>query len=286
MISVNPMAFSTVGFTAAVNPMTILYSSLILLALAALFSVLLAVLGRKLAIKQDDRIEKVEKLLSGANCGGCGFAGCAAFAKALVEKKAELSACNATSKANKDEIVKILGISDSGEETKVVVCCCGGNNAVDKYDYMGYGNCRSMEMLAGGRKLCDWGCLGMGTCTDACPTHAIEVGDDGYALIKEEMCIKCGKCLNVCPKHLIERIPKSAVVYIACKNCVKGKEVRSFCKKGCLGCGLCSKLCPSGAITMVNDLPVIDYSKCTGCKTCAEKCPSKCIKICDDVEKK
>ena len=215
----------------AVNKLTILYSALILLALAAVFSVLLAVLGRKLAIKQDDRIEKIEKKLSGANCGGCGYAGCSAFAKALVEGRAELSACNATPKANKDEIAEILGLSSSGEETKVVVCCCGGNDAVDKYDYMGYGDCRSMEMLAGGRKLCDWGCLGMGTCTDACPTHAIEVGQGGYALIKEDMCIKCGKCIGVCPKRLIARIPKRRSFILRAKTVLKARKSEIFAKK-------------------------------------------------------
>ena len=262
-----------------VDSMTILYSALILLALAVVFSILLAVLGTKLAVKQDKRIDEVEKKLSGANCGGCGYAGCAAFAKALVEGKVELSACNATPKKNKDEIAEILGITSSGEETKLVVCCNGGKDAVDKYDYQGYGNCRSMELLAGGRKLCDWGCLGMGSCTDACPTHAIDVRDGGYAVIEQSKCIGCGKCIKACPKHLIERIPKSAVVYIACKNCVKGKDVRTFCKNGCLGCGLCAKLCPQGAITMKDNLPVIDNSKCNGCKTCAAKCPSKCIKV-------
>lgn len=119
----------------------------------------------------------------------------------------------------------------------------------------------------------------MGSCTDACPTHAVDVRDGGYAVIEQSKCIGCGKCLKACPKHLIERIPKSAVVYIACKNCVKGKDVRTFCKNGCLGCGLCAKLCPEGAITMKDNLPVIDYSKCNGCKTCAAKCPSKCIKV-------
>lgn len=261
------------------DKITILYSILILLALAGLSSVLLAVLGKKLAITQDPKIDEVKKNLSGANCGGCGFAGCEAYAKALIEGTASLDACNATSAENKAEIAKLLGVNATVKEKTVpVVCCVGGNNAVDKYEYMGYGDCRSMELLAGGRKLCKWGCLGMGSCVDVCPEHAIEVGEGGYAEITHAKCIGCGKCVDICPKKIIKRVPVSAKVYIACSNCVRGgKEVRAFCKHGCIGCGICAKVCPEGAIELKNNLPVIDYSKCTGCKTCVLKCPSKCI---------
>ncbi|MEG2687681.1 MAG: RnfABCDGE type electron transport complex subunit B [Clostridia bacterium] len=266
------------NFLAAVNPMTIVYSTVVLVGLAFVLGVLLAVLGKKLAIKTDERVEQVKKKLSGANCGGCGFAGCDAFAKALVEGTADINACSATSVENKVEIGAILGVSVSAEDTKIVVACRGGNNAVDKYEYMGYGDCRSMELLGGGRKQCSWGCLGMGSCTDACPEHAIEVKDGGFAVVNTEKCIACGKCINSCPKGIIKRIPKKAQFYVACSNCIRGgKDVHAICKVGCVGCGLCAKICPRGAITMVNNLPVFDYDKCNACGLCSEKCPSKCI---------
>ena len=265
-----------------VDKMTILYSVLILFALALIAGFLLAVFGTKLAVKKDEKLSSVESKLAGANCGACGYAGCAAFAKALVDGNASISDCTVTGKEAKDEIAQILGVTSSGEETMVVVRCIGGNDAVDKYEYMGYGDCRSMELLAGGRKQCNWGCLGMGSCTDACFIHAIEVGNGGYAKIEQEKCVGCGKCISVCPKKLIGRIPKSAKVYIACSNHDKGKDVRAVCKKGCIACGICVKNCPQGAIELKDNLPVIDYKKCTGCKICAVKCPAKCILVCDN----
>lgn len=267
---------------AAVDPMTILWSALALLGLAAVFGVLLAVLGKKFAVNCDEKEEEIRKHLSGANCGACGYAGCDAFAKALAEGKADINACSATAASEKAIIGEIMGVEINAEATKIVVACNGGNAANDKYDYMGYGNCRSMELLGGGRKVCPWGCLGMGSCTDACPEHAIDVRDDGYAVVDRAKCIVCGKCITACPKKLIKRIPADAKVYIACSNCLRGgKEVKAMCTAGCLGCGLCSKVCPEGAITLTDNLPAIDYAKCTGCGTCVAKCPAKCIKQCD-----
>lgn len=69
------------NFISAVNPMTILYSTLVLLVLALVFGVTLAVLGKKLAVHEDERIKQVREKLSGANCGGCGYAGCDALQK-------------------------------------------------------------------------------------------------------------------------------------------------------------------------------------------------------------
>lgn len=275
------------------HTMKIFIPSLILFVLALIFAVALAYLGKKLAVKHDVRIDEVRARLAGANCGACGYPGCDGFAAALVEGKAELSSCSVTSAENKQEIASILGITAEGGSFKVVVCCRGGNDAKDRYDYMGYGDCRSMQMLAGGRKQCRWGCLGMGTCVDACLQHAAEVNMRGYSEIHQEKCIQCGLCITACPKNIIKRVPDTAKYYVACSNHDRGKDVRDVCAKGCIACGLCVKACaahmreladaageeiPSEpAIRLVDNLPVIDYDRCLGCGKCAEKCPRECI---------
>ena len=266
-----------INLLAASKALQVFIPALILLVLAMLFAIALAYLGKKLAVSRDERIDRVRDCLSGANCGACGYAGCDGFATALVEGKAELSSCNATSKEKKEEIAEILGLTDTGEATKVVVCCHGGQDAKDKYDYVGYGDCRSMELLAGGRKQCAWGCLGTGSCVDACQHHAVTVKQKGYSEVSLSKCISCGKCISVCPKKIIKRIPASATYYVACSNHQKGKEVRELCTKGCIACGLCVKQCEVGAITIVDNLATIDYTKCINCGKCAAKCPQRCI---------
>lgn len=266
-----------INLLAASKALQVFIPALILLVLAMLFAIALAYLGKKLAVSRDERIDRVKVCLSGANCGACGYAGCDGFATALVEGKAELSSCNATSKEKKEEIAEILGLTDTGEATKVVVCCHGGQDAKDKYDYVGYGDCRSMELLAGGRKQCAWGCLGTGSCVDACQHHAVTVKQKGYSEVSLSKCISCGKCISVCPKKIIKRIPASATYYVACSNHQKGKEVRELCTKGCIACGICVKQCEVGAITIVDNLATIDYTKCINCGKCAAKCPQRCI---------
>ena len=266
-----------INLLAASKALQVFIPALILLVLAMLFAIALAYLGKKLAVSRDERIDRVKDCLSGANCGACGYAGCDGFATALVEGKAELSSCNATSKEKKEEIAEILGLTDTGEATKVVVCCHGGQDAKDKYDYVGYGDCRSMELLAGGRKQCAWGCLGTGSCVDACQHHAVTVKQKGYSEVSLSKCISCGKCISACPKKIIKRIPASATYYVACSNHQKGKEVRELCTKGCIACGICVKQCEVGAITIVDNLATIDYTKCINCGKCAAKCPQRCI---------
>lgn len=266
-----------INLLAASKALQVFIPALILLVLAMLFAIALAYLGKKLAVSRDERIDRVKDCLSGANCGACGYAGCDGFATALVEGKAELSSCNATSKEKKEEIAEILGLTDTGEATKVVVCCHGGQDAKDKYDYVGYGDCKSMELLAGGRKQCAWGCLGTGSCVDACQHHAVTVKQKGYSEVSLSKCISCGKCISVCPKKIIKRIPASATYYVACSNHQKGKEVRELCTKGCIACGICVKQCEVGAITIVDNLATIDYTKCINCGKCAAKCPQRCI---------
>lgn len=273
-----------INLLAASKALQVFIPALILLVLAMLFAIALAYLGKKLAVSRDERIDQVRDCLSGANCGACGYAGCDGFATALVEGKADLSSCNATSKEKKEEIAEILGLTDTGEATKVVVCCHGGQDAKDKYDYVGYGDCRSMELLAGGRKQCAWGCLGTGSCVDACQHHAVTVKQKGYSEVSLSKCISCGRCISVCPKKIIKRIPASATYYVACSNHQKGKEVRELCTKGCIACGLCVKQCEVGAITIVDNLATIDYTKCINCGKCAAKCPQRCIVSTDSMK--
>lgn len=246
--------------------------------LSTVLALLIFLVSKICAVKEDEKAKAIAEKLAGANCGGCGFAGCADFAKALSEGRAEIGRCGPTSNENKKEIAEILGIPfASGEETIAVVHCAGGDKSKDKFVYYGNEGCIAQSACMGGKKVCKEGCLGGGTCENNCPYHAITL-KDGVAVVSREACESCGLCVKNCPKSIIGLIPKSAVVYVACSSSCKGKEAMDICKVSCIGCGLCAKVCPTGAITMNNNFPVIDYSKCTGCKTCVLKCPRNCIK--------
>ena len=252
--------------------------------LAVVFAVLILIVTKVCHVHEDEKVLKILEHLAGANCGGCGRTGCEDFAKCLACGQAQLNDCKATSNDDKAAIAAIANLPFTAEEATVaVVRCSGGNLASDKFDYIGNPGCTNQMVYQGGRKICQTACLGGGTCQAACPVDAISVRENGIAFVKREICLSCGACINVCPKNCIDRIPASAKVYVACRTHCKGKETMSFCKMGCIGCGMCARKCPAGAITMVDNLPVIDYAKCTGCMTCVEKCPRHCIKRTDDV---
>lgn len=256
----------------------------IIAGLAIVFAILILVVTKVCHVHEDEKVLKILEHLAGANCGGCGHTGCEDFAKCLACGKAELNDCKATSNEDKAIIAEIANLPFTAEEATVaVVRCSGGELAADKFDYVGNPGCVNQMVYQGGRKICATACLGGGTCHGVCPVNAISVRENGIAFVKRERCLSCGACINACPKHCIDRIPATAKVYVACRTHCKGKETMSFCKMGCIGCGMCSRKCPSGAITMVDNLPIIDYSKCTGCMTCVEKCPRHCIKRTDDV---
>ena len=263
---------------AEININTLVTVVAIVAVLAVVFALLILLVYKFTEVKGDEKTDKIKDLLSNANCGGCGYAGCAEFAKAVAEGRAEVSACGPTSKENKAKIAAILGVemSDDGEK-RAVIHCNGGENCITKFNYVGNNGCLALSTSAGGgNKACAFGCLGEGDCRAKCDYNAIKI-INGVAVTDGAKCSACGKCVKACPKKLAGLVPKKAQVYIACSSLCRGKDVMSACKKGCIGCGLCEKNCPQKAITMVNNLPVIDYSKCVGCKTCADKCPRKCI---------
>lgn len=246
--------------------------------IAIIFAVLLILVSKLCFVQEDEKANAVLEHLAGANCGGCGYAGCADFAKALSEGKANINSCGATCNESKEQIAKILDIPfTASAKTFAVVKCAGGINASNKFEYVGNQNCTAEITYFNGRKVCPEGCLGGGTCVKACQDNGVMI-KDGVAIVDKALCKSCGACIKSCPKNLIELIPFNSKIYVACSTSCRGKDVMGACKVGCIGCGLCAKNCPQNAITMKNNLPIIDYQKCSGCLTCVSKCPRKCIK--------
>lgn len=258
--------------------MQILYAVVSLGGMGLAFGLLLAAASKYLSVKQDERIPLIIEKLPNANCGGCGFAGCSAYAAAVVNGEAPVTGCPVGGAKAAEEIAKIMGVTaGASKPMKAVVLCCGktGDTAI-KYQYDGLEDCAAANRLGGGQKACQYSCLGYGNCVKACAFDAIHV-ENGIAVVNEK-CVACGKCVEACPKNLIQLVPKDADFAVICSSKDKGAAMKEKCTVGCIGCGICAKNCPADAITMQDNLAVIDYEKCVGCGICAEKCPKKVIR--------
>ena len=242
------------------------------------FGILLAVAAVIFKVNADERIGKINEVLPGANCGGCGFAGCGAYADAVVEKGAPVNCCSVGGASVAEEIAKIMGKKAEKTEPMVARVLCAGNKdaASLKYDYDGVMDCNAANRLALGQKDCEFGCLGYGTCTEACMFDAMHIVD-GVAKVDEDKCTACGMCIKACPKHIIELVPKSKPISVLCKNMLIGKETMKMCSVGCIGCKICENKCPFQAISVSNNLAKIDYERCESCGLCAKLCPKNAI---------
>ena len=248
--------------------------------LSTAMGLILAIASRVLAVKRDERIEQIEECLPGANCGGCGYAGCSALAEAIVRGDAKPSACAACSDEAREKMAAIMGVAAEKQVRMVAKVLCSGTTgcAKHRFDYSAVGDCHSAEVMAGGDKECAAGCIGLGSCAVKCAFDAISV-KDGVAVVDREKCRGCGVCVAECPKKIIRLIPYDATYFVQCSTPNKGKTVTAVCNAGCIGCRMCTKVCEAGAIHMEGDMAVIDYEKCTGCGACAEKCPRKIIRM-------
>jgi len=248
--------------------------------LSLVFGVVLALAFKKLSVKISEQEKRLKEILPGVNCGACGFPGCEAYAHALAAEKDGVAAnlCTAGGSETAKKIGEILGIKVEATEPQICVLRCRGgiNDAVEKFEYRGPGDCRSNYILLGGNKACEYGCLGGGHCAAVCPFGAITMGPDRLPIIDPDKCTACGVCVRECPRQVLELIPRSQLIFLACKTLDKGKAVKNVCKVGCIGCTLCVKVCPyEGAIAMQGNLPKIDFEKCTSCGICFHKCPTK-----------
>ena len=258
---------------------TILLSIAVLGVLGALFGAILAYASKIFHVEVDPKQEAVRQCLAGANCGGCGFPGCDGYAAAVAKGEAPTNRCVAGGAEAAARIAEIMGVSADAAEKMVAFVPCSGTegHAEMRFNYSGPQDCRA-AMLFGGKsnKTCTFACIGLGNCTRACSFDAIHIVD-GVAKVDRDKCVGCGTCVDTCPKSIIQLIPASQKVMPGCSNRDKGAKVMKMCDFGCIGCMKCQRECPADAITVKDNLAVVDVSKCVGCGHCADICPRHVI---------
>lgn len=260
--------------------MNILSPAITLGGLGAVFGVLLGYASKKFEVEVDPMVPLVREALPGANCGGCGFAGCDAYAEAVVSGEAAANLCSVGGASVVEKLGEILGVNVDALDKKVAFVKCNGDcsSSKEKYEYAENMDCLEASKLpGGGSKACGYGCLGLGSCIKVCEFDAIYIVN-GIAKIDENKCTACGACEKICPKNLIEIIPEAKKVRVNCNSQEKGKDVKESCSVGCIGCRICEKNCSFDAIHIANNLAKVDYDKCTLCGSCVAKCPTKAIK--------
>ena len=267
--------------------MTVLFYTILTLSLLGILAaVILYFVASKFKVEEDPRIDEVEKMLPGANCGGCGFAGCRGMADALV-KQEDISTlyCPVGGAESMKSVASYLGKVAPEKEPMVATVRCGGVCAKRPRtnEYNGSKSCAVVASFYVGETACAYGCLGYGDCAEACAFDAIKINPEtGIAEIDPEKCTACGACVKACPKHVIElrkKWVKNRAVYVSCVSKDKGAVTMKACKAGCIGCGKCAKVCAFDAIKIEGGLAYIDSQKCKLCRKCVNECPTGAITL-------
>lgn len=257
----------------------VLNAVLVLGIMGAVFGAVLAVASKVFHVDVDEHITQVREVLPGANCGGCGYAGCDGYAAAVGKGEAPPDKCVVGGSAVAAKVAAIMGIETCPQEKMVAFVPCSGGDGVAKnfFDYEGPQDCvAAMRFGNKGLKECQFSCIGLGTCVRACQFDAMHLVN-GVAEVDREKCVACKACVAACPKDIVKMVPYTQKVLVGCRSNDKGARVMKVCTAGCIGCMKCQKECPTGAIVVTNSLAEIDYSKCIGCGKCAEVCPRHII---------
>ncbi len=262
----------------------IIANILVLTGIALAAAAVLYFVSKKFAVKENPKIDNVEAMLPGVNCGACGKAGCRDFANACVKASNEEFAhlfCPVGGKTTMQKVAEFLGFTVGTREATVAVLRCQGTceNAPDKIVYSGLKSCRLASRVSVGKSGCPNGCMRFGDCTRVCKFDALHIGENGIPVVDESKCTSCGACVKICPRSLYELRAKNdgKRVFVACRNVQKAQFARKNCKTACIGCGRCTAI--SSLIKVENNLSYIPASvdaKEFG-DALAKCCPTKAI---------
>jgi Na+-translocating ferredoxin:NAD+ oxidoreductase subunit B len=248
-------------------------------------ALLLSASSKILYVEEDPRVEAISDALPGANCGGCGYAGCEGYAVAvLYDPDIPPDKCCAGGAEVSQQVAKLSGKAMGDSEPQVAFRRCDriGGDVQQKFEYFGVPTCRAAKMVQDGPYACKYACLGLGDCVRACPFNAMSL-KNGIVYIDLDACTACGTCTRVCPNSILELVPKRSRVMVFCSSQDKAKQVSSVCEVGCISCMKCVKKCPAKAISIKDNRVHIDHQICLDygdeCEeACVANCPRKILR--------
>ena len=223
----------------------------------------------------------IEAMLPGYDCGLCGMPDCRTYAAAVDTEGADPALCRPGGSRLESRLRAVLAERPGdarGRARRAVVRCGGGKGvAAEDFHYDGRGSCRSAVELYGGPKRCKDGCVGLGSCVDACPLGAIRVVS-GLAFVNPGICTGCGLCLNACPPGVIALIPREQSWYVACSSRREPDSREKDCAAACTACGECSSRSLRGEFRVEEGMSRENSDAISAAwPDIAEKCPTSAI---------
>lgn len=253
----------------------------LLLGLGLVFAIVLLIASIKLKVEIDPKEEQILFALPRVDCGGCGYAGCAAYAKAVMHHPELLGKCTAGGSKVAAMIASIMSYELAGgsfQARALVHCRAHKEDKIFHSRYDGIPSCISANAQPN-VQACAFGCLGLGDCTHVCKFNALHVVD-GLATVNYDNCTGCGACAKVCPRFIIHMVPykHENMMAVACSSKENGKNTRAFCKVGCIACGICTK--QTDLFAVKDNLARMDYVRyepSEATEAALNKCPTGVI---------